>query len=132
VGVAAALVVCGALVAGQTAAAQSANSTIQLPTFRVTQFRSSFSVPSGGSIRLGAIGNRFSTGGRRLIGRAQTAKPAAALIRKQPGQEERPGLGASPQSNRSKTVGLTRSQIEENSDIEAKANFLSRNINRSR
>ena len=42
----------------EAAMAQFANATVQLPTFRTTQFNSSFSVPDGGTISLGSIGRR--------------------------------------------------------------------------
>lgn len=107
------------------ASAQFANTTLQLPTLRFTQFNSAVSVPDGGTARLGGITRSQSFPGGRsyTAGRAQVT--AHVLIMSELEQEmldnARPAILRS-NSNQRQINGSPRTQ--------AQADFISDNINR--
>ena len=114
-----------AICLSETASAQFANTTVQLPTFRVTQFNSSFSVPDGGTINLSSIGRRdYLPGGDSGSFGSATAS-ARVLIMKELERDmltnSKPQIHQSVQRQR-KINGAPKTQL--------KADFISRNINR--
>lgn len=130
------------ILGSQSANAQAVNTTIQLPTLRVTQFNSSFSVPDGGTINLGSIGRSGSAFGRRSSTSGGAQVSPRILVNR---ESERRFLSAAtaptaPQLNpiRRGAPGtaangpLTHQQLNGGADVQAKADFLSRHINRSR
>ncbi len=125
-----------AIAAADLVLAQGPNTTIQLPTFRVTEFRSSFSVPDGGTISIGGVGGGRSSNRRRLTPRNPTN-----------GRSTVSGFGASvapyvliteelEQARLHGVALLTRrsmqtpKEINGTTRIQSKADFISRNINR--
>jgi len=109
----------------EQAFAQFANTTVQLPTFRVTQFNSSFSVPDGGTVNIGSIGSSRSVPGGRSGGCGSAQVTAHILIMKELEQEmltnARPAIR---QSN------LAQQQINGSATTQSQADFISGNINR--
>ena len=117
--------------------AQVVNTTIQLPTVRVTQFSSSFSVPDGGTINLGRIpsGESFSRG-RRSFPRSRSITPrgtqtgaaragAHVLIMKE--------LELKMLDNTRPRViqmNFDHRQLNGDAQTQAQADFISGNINR--
>lgn len=121
--------------------AQTVNATIQLPTFRVTQFNSSFSVPDGGTINLGSVGDSRSSLGRRSGGgRGAYVSPRILSNRDLERQLLSPTPSAGnvaalpgPGGSRSAADGtLTHQQLNGQPAVQAKADFLSKHINRQR
>ena len=109
----------------ETAMAQFANTTVQLPTFRVTQFSSSFSVPDGGTIRLGSIGRRDYLPGAISGGSSSATASARVLIMKELEQEML--SNHEPQIRQS---ALRQQKLNGTLKTQSKADFISRNINR--
>ena len=109
----------------ETALAQLANSTVQLPTFRVTQFNSSFSVPDGGTINLSSIGRRDYLPGAISGGTSSASASAHVLIMKE--LEQKMLSNSAPQIRQSV---LHQRKINGTPTTQSKADFISRNINR--
>ena len=109
----------------ETAMAQFANATVQLPIFRTTQFNSSFSVPDGGTISLGSIGRREYLPGGFSGSTGSATASARVLIMKELEQEmlsnSKPQIRQSIQRQR---------EINGTPKTQSKADFISRNINR--
>ena len=128
-----ALAMIGTALWADQALAQLANTTLQLPTFRVTQFNTAVSVPDGGTISLGgnvrgsSFSNRsrggFNIGGSSGGGSAQVT--AHVLIMSELEQEmlnnSRPAIRQSK---------FTQQQINGNLQTQSKADFITDNINR--
>ena len=109
----------------ETATAQFANTTIQLPTFRFTQFNSSFSVPDGGTINLSSIGRRDYLPGGDSGSYSSATASARVLIMKELEQDML--SNAKPQIRQS----VQRQQeVNGTPKTQSKADFISRNINR--
>ena len=126
---------CAAIVVCVTtsATAQFAGPTIQLPTFRVTEFRSVVSVPDGGSINLGGslrddlrIGRTpNSRSFSRSTARSNAQVSADILIMDELEQEM---LSASAPALRSSAAASQA--INGSPQVQAKADFISRNVDR--
>ena len=109
----------------ETAKAQFANATVQLPTFRVTQFNSSFSVPDGGTINLGSIGRRDYLP-KAISGSSSSATASArVLIMKELEQEML--ANSKPKIRQS---AFRQQKLNGTPKTQSKADFITRNINR--
>lgn len=116
------------MAAGTTAEqafAQFGNTTLQLPTLRVTQFNTAVSVPDGGTIGLGGVGSSRSFPGGRSTTAGSAQVTAHVLIMKELEQEmlsaARPAILKSH---------FAQQRLNGSAQIQARADFLSGNINR--
>ncbi len=107
------------------ALAQFINTTVQVPTLRVTQFNTAVSVPDGGTARLGGIarsqsfpGGRSSTAGNALV-------TAHVLVMSELEQEML--ANARPALLQSK---FNQQQLNGSARTQAQADFITDNINR--
>lgn len=118
-----------ALIAAATSAEQAfsqfANTTVQLPTFRVTQFNTAVSVPDGGTMRLGGVSRGHSFPGGRSTTAGNALVTAHILIMSELEQEmlanARPAILKS---------NFAQQQLNGNARTQAQADFISDNINR--
>ena len=114
-----------ATVSANQAFAQFANTTLQLPTFRVTQFNTAISVPDGGTARLGGVTRSQSFPGGRSTTAGSAQVTAHVLIMSELEQEmlanARPAI---LQSN------FNHRRLNGSAQTQAQADFISGNINR--
>lgn len=105
--------------------AQFANTTIQVPTIRVTQFNSSFSIPDGGTARLGGVSRSQSFPGGRSSSSGNAFVTADVLIMSALEQEMLANASlAILQSN------FNQQQFNGSAQTQAQADFISDNISR--
>lgn len=115
----------------RSADAQRVGTTIQLPTFRVTQFNSSFSVPDGGTINLGGTGVSRTTYPGRVIRSGRNGVGIRSIDSRNREREllskAMPGVAAEAFPRL-----LTHRQVNGRPATQSKADFLSKHIQRHR